>query len=117
MKLFNDSLTSRRRNRRARLLRHGRRPYGFEQLEGACLLTAAVSWTGAGDVAQLNNPANWSNNALPGPTDDVTINVAGSPTIQLASGTQSINSLVTTSVVELTGGTLQIGTTAKSGRT
>jgi hypothetical protein len=114
MRRFIDSLKARRRNRRARFDPHRRRPYGFEQLEGRYLLTA-VSWTGAGDGTSWTNPANWSTHALPGPADDVTISISGTPTIQLASGVQSINSLVTTNFVKLAGGTLQIGTTAQIG--
>jgi RHS repeat-associated protein len=87
---------------------------GLERLEGRCLLTA-VSWTGAGDGTSWTNPANWSTNALPGPADDVTISISGNPTIQISSGIQSINSLVTSDLVKLTGGTLQVGTTAQIG--
>ncbi|HEV3343404.1 MAG TPA: hypothetical protein VG125_23735, partial [Pirellulales bacterium] len=58
---------------------------------------------------------NWSTHALPGPADDVTISISGNPTIQLSSGVQSINSLVTSNLVKLTGGTLQVGTTAQIG--
>ena len=114
MRRFIDSLKARRRNRRGRFDPHRRRPYGFEQLEGRYLLTA-VSWTGAGDGTNWTNPANWSTQAVPGPADDVTISISGTPTIQLSSGIQSINSLVTSNFVKLTGGTLQIGTTAQLG--
>ncbi len=114
MRRFIDSLKARRRNRRGRFDPHRRRPYGFEQLEGRYLLTA-VSWTGTGDGTNWTNPANWSSDVLPGQADDVTISVSGNPTIQLSSGIQSINSLVTSNVVKLAGGTLQIGTTAQLG--
>ena len=78
-------------------------------------MLAAVSWTGLGDQINWADPNNWSTQAVPGPSDDVTISIAGNPTIQLSSGTQSINSLVNTNLVELSGGTLQVATTAQIG--
>ena len=115
MRRFIDSLKVRGRNRRGRFDPHRRRPYGFEQLEGRYLLTA-VSWTGLGDHTSWTDTHNWSTvTQLPGAGDDVTISISGSPTIQLASGTQSIQSLATTNLLKLTGGTLQIGTTAQIG--
>jgi RHS repeat-associated protein len=87
---------------------------GFERLEDRRMLDS-VSWTGMGDGVNWTNAKNWSTNAVPGQADDVTISVSGNPTIQLSSGIQFINSLVTSNVVKLTGGTLQIGTTAQIG--
>jgi len=75
---------------------------------------APVSWTGAGDGVNWTNPANWSSNpALPGPTDDVTINVAGTPTITL-NASASIRSLNTAEALVITGNniTLSVATTA-----
>src|SRR5271169_6649969 len=99
MKRLFDSLKARRRSRapsckipRRILLR------GVELLETRRML-AAVSWTGLGDQINWTDPNNWSTQAVPGPSDDVTISIAGNPTIQLSSGTQSINSLVTTNLV------------------
>ena len=107
-------LTPRRRARNRRRDLDRKRLRGFERLESRCLLTA-VSWTGGGDGTSWTNPANWSTDALPGSADNVTIGISGNPTIQLSSGIQSINSLVTSNLVKLTGGTLQIGTTAQIG--
>jgi hypothetical protein len=56
--------------------------YVAERLESRRLL-AAVSWDGGGDGTNWGDPLNWSGNAIPLPADDVTINVAGSPTIHL----------------------------------
>lgn len=70
---------------------------------------AAVNWTGLGDGVSWSDPANWSTNALPTASDDVTINVAANPTIIIASA-QSVRSL--TSAEELrvnTGGSIAVG--------
>src|SRR5690242_15706538 len=63
-----------------------------ETLERRVLLSA-VAWTGMGGDRQWTTPGNWSTGTLPGPADDVTINLAANPTIVLGSGAQSINSL------------------------
>ena len=76
-------------------------------------LLAAVFWTGAAGDNQWTTAHNWSTKKLPGSADDVTINVAGNPTIMLASGTQSIHSLVSGDPLQLTGGTLAVTTTAQ----
>jgi len=67
-----------------------------------------VSWTGNGDGQSWHDPANWSTGALPGPVDDVIINVAGSVTVVHSTGTDTINSLVSNESVELRGGSLSI---------
>ena len=58
------------------------------------------------------DPANWGGQ-LPGPSDDVVINAAGSPTIQLASGTPTIHSLNSADPLKITGGALAVATTAQ----
>jgi fibronectin-binding autotransporter adhesin len=73
----------------------------------------SVSWTGGGDGVNWTDPNNWSSDAVPTSGTDVTINIAGSPTITLASGTQSINSLVTSDPLKLTGGTLAVATSVQ----
>ena len=77
------------------------------------MLLAAVSWTGAAGDNQWTTPGNWSGGVLPGPADDVTINVAGNPTIMLGSGTQSIHSLVVGDPLQITSGVLAVATTAQ----
>lgn len=83
--------------------RHGMK--SIEALERRRLLTA-VSWIGAAsgdfDVAQ-----NWSTGVVPGPTDDVTINVAGI-TVTHSAGVDTVNSLTTDEPFDLTGGTLTV---------
>ena len=68
------------------------RIHDIEVLEERRLMTS-VQWisksSGNWDVA-----GNWSTDTVPGPNDDVTINVNGAtPTITVDSGTQSIHSL------------------------
>jgi hypothetical protein len=58
------------------------RRYCCDPLERRVLLTG-VSWDGGGDGASWHDPLNWSADSLPGALDDVTINVSGSPTIQI----------------------------------
>lgn len=49
----------------------------FERLEGRALL-AAVSWDGGGGDTLWSNPLNWSGDAVPVASDDVTIDVPAS---------------------------------------
>jgi hypothetical protein len=71
---------------------------------------AAVSWTGAAGDSQWATPGNWSNNAVPGAADDVTLDVPGTPTITfgLAAGIRTINSLLTRENITFTGGQLGV---------
>ncbi|HRQ72169.1 MAG TPA: hypothetical protein PLU35_03985, partial [Phycisphaerales bacterium] len=84
-----------------------------EPLEGRVLL-AAVSWTGAGDGVNWHDPNNWSNIAVPGAADDVTIDVAENPTIvySATTGNRSVNSLLSREAINFTGGRLTLLTTA-----
>ncbi len=85
-------------------------PRFLERLETRVLLTA-VSWTGTAGDNQWTTPGNWSNDQLPQPGDDVTISVAGNPTIQIASGTQTIHSLVASDPINIANATLTVATT------
>jgi hypothetical protein len=87
---------------------------GLESLENRRLF-AAVAWTGAGDGFNWSDPANWSSSpALPGATDDVTINVATNPNIQLT-GARSVRSLnISESLTLGAGASLAVATTASS---
>ena len=86
--------------------------YIAEALENRLLLSA-VNWTGAAGDNQWTTPGNWSTNALPGPGDDVTINAAGTRTITLGSGTQSVNSVTATDPLAITGGALFVAATSQ----
>ena len=87
-----------------------RNQYAVEILEPRRLLS--VSWTGGGDRVNWTDPANWGGQ-LPAASDDVIINIPGNPTIQLASGTQTIHSLISADGLKVTGGTLAVATTAQ----
>ncbi len=80
--------------------------FTVEALEVRALLDA-VLWDGGGDGTSWTDPLNWDTNVVPGAADDVTINVAGTPTIQLSSS-QSINSLSCDETFNLGGGTLTL---------
>ena len=46
---------------------------------------AVINWTGNGDGSSWFDQANWEDNAIPGSTDDVVINVEGNRTIKIDS--------------------------------
>jgi hypothetical protein len=69
-------------------------------------------WDGGGDGTSWTDPANWSNDVVPGASDAVVINVAGTPTITIAGGSQTIYSLTSEENIVVTGGTLTINTNA-----
>src|SRR5262249_1046452 len=77
---------------------------------------AAVFWDGGGDGVNWTSVQNWSNDALPGAGDDVTIN-AGATTIVVDSGANSIQSLQSTSALNLTGGSVVVSGTANVSNT
>ncbi len=54
---------------------------------------ASVFWDGGGDGTTWTSADNWSNDAVPGVLDDVTINPAGAVTVTLGSGAQAVASL------------------------
>jgi RHS repeat-associated protein len=88
----------------------------LEQLESRLHLSA-VSWTGSAGDNLWTTAGNWSGNAVPGAADDVTITLAGSPTIQITTGTQSVNSLVTSDPLKIMGGVLAVQTTLSTSAT
>jgi|GEM_PF-5198476 len=79
----------------------------LEGLESRVLL-AAVTWDGGGSDLQWSNPLNWSGDALPGPTDDVTISVPGDVTILHSGGSTSVRSLLSDESLSLVAGTLSV---------
>ena len=64
----------------------------IEPLESRTLLTA-VSWDGGGDGVNWTDPVNWSGNLVPVSADDVVIDVPGTISVTMASGTPTIRSL------------------------
>ncbi|MDB5319821.1 MAG: tandem-95 repeat protein, partial [Phycisphaerales bacterium] len=87
-------------------------------LTAASARAGNVSWVIDAD-GQWTAASNWSSNpALPGPTDDVTIDVPGDRLITLTNSTQSIKSLISAERMVLTfGGTLNLGTTGQFNNT
>lgn len=90
-------------------MRKSRRGWeSIEQLESRQVL-AAISWDGGGGDFHWSNPLNWSGDVLPGPADDVTINVAGDPVILHDTNTaDSINSLASEEKIHLSLGSLTV---------
>jgi hypothetical protein len=74
------------RSPRRGLARNRNRRASFESLESRKLL-AAVHWDGGGNGADWSDPNNWNTNQVPGPADDVTIDVSGTPTVYVRNGT------------------------------
>ncbi len=89
--------------------RRSRRPtrLAWDALEPRTLLSN-VSWTGKGDGTSWTQASNWSGNAVPTASDDVTINLSGDPTIKISSGAQSIHSLTLTDSIQVSGGSLSV---------
>lgn len=83
---------------------------GFEGLEARTLLSV-VTWDGGGGDLSWHNPLNWSGNALPGPGDDVVIEVPDpSTTITLTQNTTtSIHTLVSDASIAISAGTVTLG--------
>ena len=76
-------------------------------------MMAQMAWDGGGDGTNWTHAPNWSGDTLPGASDDVTIDVATNPTIRIASGAQSIRSLVSNEALNITGGSLRVADTAE----
>lgn len=72
------------------------------------LFAAAVSWDGGGDGTSWEDAANWNPDGVPTASDDVTINVGGTPTIDHSTGSHSVNSLSCDELLVLSGGTIDI---------
>lgn len=65
-------------------------------------LFAAVSWDGGAGTLEWNDPGNWSDDQLPTLSDDVTINITGSPTVSL-SGVEQARTLTTGKTLSILG--------------
>ena len=80
-------------------------------MENRCLLSV-VNWTGGGDGTSWTDAANWDGNLLPTLADDVVIDIAGEQTVSIADGKQAAHSLIANDVIIVSGGSLQVETTA-----
>jgi hypothetical protein len=85
----------------------------LERLEDR-LAPATVSWNVDTD-GNWNTAKDWSTGTVPGPNDDVVINRAGSVTVTIDSGSQSVHSLKSSSqeTVALSGGSLTVATASE----
>ncbi len=77
------------------------------------LQMSAVAWTGAGGDNNWDDALNWNTGTLPGPSDDVTINISAN-VMHSAAVADSINSLTSTQPLTLSGGMLSIATTSST---
>ncbi|MFO0869119.1 MAG: LamG-like jellyroll fold domain-containing protein [Pirellulales bacterium] len=84
-----------------------RRRLFLEQLERRALL-AVVAWDGGAGTLNWGDANNWSTNTLPGATDDVTIDIAGTNLVT-SSGNVSIKSLTSNETVSVVAGTFTLG--------
>ncbi len=81
-----------------------------ENLEGRLVLST-VRWANpaGGDWA---DSANWDTGAVPGPDDDVVINMPGNVTITHATGDDTVHSLMSHNPLDLSGGSLELADTS-----
>src|SRR5262249_12753534 len=79
----------------------------MEQLEDRFVPSRTVNWTGAVNT-NWSNPGNWDSGEVPGPLDDVSIDVDPSITVLHTGGADSIQSLHSQNPINLSGGTLAI---------
>jgi len=78
----------------------------IHELETRTLL-AAVSWDGGGGDFNWSNAVNWSGDALPGASDDVTIDFGANDfSVVHGAGTDSIRSLTSSASLTVAGGEL-----------
>ncbi|HEV3298069.1 MAG TPA: malectin domain-containing carbohydrate-binding protein [Planctomycetaceae bacterium] len=75
-------------------------------------LYTTISWINPSG-GNWSNPLNWNGGQVPGPYDDVLINVPGNPTINYDQGTTSIHSLVSDDPLSIIGGSLSVDTTVQ----
>jgi len=80
----------------------------LEYLEERIVLST-VSWNGGGGNFDWNTALNWSGDVLPGPSDDVTINLGTNDfTIVYAAGNDAIHSLTSQAALNVAGGELTV---------
>src|SRR5262249_5917804 len=78
-----------------------------EALEDRTVPTATITWDGGGDGFNWNNAANWSDDVLPGASDDVEIDYgANNFTVVHSTGSDSVHSLTSRVNLVHSGGSL-----------
>ena len=91
----------------------------FYLINTSLLSAATVSWDGEGDGTSWTDAANWAGDVVPAGGDDVVIDIAANPVIQVANALnlRSLNSeeeILFASTLSLTGGTSVIKATTFS---
>jgi hypothetical protein len=99
-------------NRRASAARQRRaksraRRLQLEPLEPRHLL-AVVHWDGEAGDGLWHTPLNWSTDQIPGPDDDVVLNVAAAATIRFTGSDATVRSLVNHEVLRIENGSLAV---------
>src|SRR5262245_52055185 len=84
-----------------------RRRLMLNKLEDRCT-PAAVSWDGGAATLNWSDANNWNPDGLPGAADDVTIDVAGTITVQHTGGATTIKSLQLQENLTVSGGPLVV---------
>src|SRR5208283_258123 len=76
--------------------------------------STSVTWTGGGGDNEWSDPANWSDDQVPGAGEDVSINLPGSFTIVYSSGAgdTTIHSLTGSDDLSIAGGSLVVSTSS-----
>lgn len=93
-----------RQSTRARTLRA---PLQLHRLEDRTV-PAAMFWDGGGNDLAWTNALNWNTDTIPGPTDDVFIDVAGSFTVGYGGGTTVIQSLQLSDSLQIKLGSIEV---------
>jgi hypothetical protein len=81
--------------------------FEFDRLEDRIVLATAF-WDGGAETNSWHDKANWSNDTLPQPGDDVVISVQEDPNVAYSSGNLSIASLTTNENFSITAGGLSV---------
>ena len=104
-------LTANRRRRKDKRVRSSSarqsRAFMLELLEER-LPPAVVLWDGGGDGSSWSDPSNWDSDSLPGPSDDVVIDVVENPTVRLETANVSVRSVSSEEAITIDSGSLTV---------
>lgn len=81
--------------------------FEVDQLEPRVFMST-VSWDGGAGTNSWHDKANWTNDTLPGPGDDVIISVQTDPSIVFSTGNTTIGSLLCNEDLSINGGGLTV---------